>query len=656
MDNNKNLIKTENEKIAEMTSKQNQSQGNDSVSHKPQVKPDKPKNGIKIASSVVDHSKQIITGDKQISTTSFVSDSDGQIVNTDNQRLNVEKNSKLNTVKRNASVKHYNRSYNKRSSDLSAHKTESCKSESTHDVKLSSAAPKEINTTDSSKKPSASPHLKMISQKGINGIEKCINNVAVKPGKEIVYKASDQAKPVCSEDEWASTASNIWGKTKSVANTAESAVKKGKETIKHTAKTAKKTAKVTKKTVKTTAKVTAKSASATAKFAAAVTHAIVSAISAFITVIIPFLPMILIIILIIAFVVTLIGVLSWIFDGKTMDVEISKAYSYVTELDAKFTQKVYNTAYVLNHSGKSLLFKYYLNDNEISIDDLQIETDVETLIALYNTIYKDGWEFYPKSYEATDKMSVIEEHGYDKGIFGGRTIEEDIECIHETLFSFRYDDTGEKDSNNKSIVKVYIEQLLVADILEIYKEQTQELFDNMEVDMDVNEFLNLYTQEVGTFTFRNEIQNPLGEKKSNIKNRFGYFFKKDTAKEGSITEIVGHSGVDIYGSKDNNQVYAGVNGTVIERTTDADMGGVVVIKLDDKSDGKERVLALGHLGLFYVNVGDRVTANTLVGQLACDLVSDDGCGEGYFLHVEYMIDNYILCPSIYIRGLQQDLK
>lgn len=652
MDNKKNLIHLESEKIAELAIKQNQVQGKSSSVHKPKIRVGKPKNSVNIAESVVDHSKQI-----------HVENGIGNdTVNTDDKHIKTEKISKKNTIRKSTESKRYTQPYNKRSFDSSTHKPEYSKAESTHDVILSSTSQKRTDSTDSSKSLS-SPHLKMISQNGLKGIEKCINNVTVKPGKEVIYKASDQAKQFCSEDEWFSTATNVWGKTKSVSSTADSAFQKGKKAVKRTAKAAKKTAKATQKTAQATAKAaketanaTAKAATFTARVTASVTHAIVAAVSAFISFIGPFLPIILIVILIIAFVVTLIGVLSWLFDGKTMDVEITKAYSYVTELDAKFTQKVYNTAYVLNHSGQSFSFNYYLNDNEIAIENLQIETDVETLITLYNTIYKDGWEFYPASYEAADKTLVNVEHSYDKGVFGGRTIKEDIECLHETLFSFRYEITDEKDASNKSIVKVYIDQLLAADILETYKEQTQELFDDMEVDMDVNEFLNLYTQEVGTFTFRNEIQNPLGDKKSNIKNRFGYFFKKDMAQEGSISEITGHAGVDIYGSETDNLVYAGVKGTVIERTTDPNMGGVVVIKLDDKSDGKERVLALGHLGLFYVNVGDKVTIDTQIGLMANNLVSKDGCGEGYFLHVEYMIDNYILCPSIYISGLQQNLK
>lgn len=647
MDNKKNLIHLESEKIAELAIKQNQVHVKSSTVHKPQISIDKPKNSANITASVVDHSKQV-SADNGIN--------DGT-VNTDNQYLKTEKISKKNTIRKSTESKRYTQLYNKRAVDSSTHKPEYSKSKSIPDVKQSTG------NTDSSKTVSTSPHLKMISQNGLKGIEKCINNVTVKPGKEVIYKASDQAKQFCSEDEWFSTSANVWGKTKSVSSASDSAFQKGKKAVKRTAKAAKKTAKATQKTAQATAKAaketanaTAKAATFTARVAASVTHAIVAAVSAFISFIAPFLPIILIVILIIAFVATLIGVLSWLFDGKTMDVEITKAYSYVTELDAKFTQTTYNTAYVLNHSGQSYSFKYYLNDNEIAIENLQIETDVETLIALYNTIYKDGWEFYPASYAAADKTLVNVEHSYDKGVFGGRTIKEDIECLHETLFSFRYEITDEKDTSNKSIVKVYIDQLLVADILETYKEQTQELFDDMEVDMDVNEFLNLYTQDVGTFTFRNEIQNPLGDKKSDIKNRFGYFFKKDTAQEGSIAEITGHAGVDIYGSETDNLVYAGVKGTVIDRTTDPNMGGVVVIKLDDKSDGKERVLALGHLGLFYVNVGDKVTIDTQIGLMANNLVSKDGCGEGYFLHVEYMIDNYILCPSIYISGLQQNLK
>lgn len=647
MDNKKNMIHLESEKIAELAIKQNQVHVKSSTVHKPQISIDKPKNSANITASVVDHSKQV-------SADNGIND---DTVNTDNQYLKTEKIRKKNTIRKSTESKRYTQLYNKRAVDSSKHKPEYSKSKSIPDVKQFTG------NTDSSKTVSTSPHLKMISQNGLKGIEKCINNVTVKPGKEVIYKASDQAKQFCSEDEWFSTSANVWGKTKSVSSAADSAFQKGKKAVKRTAKAAKKTAKATQKTAQATAKAaketanaTAKAATFTARVAASVTHAIVAAVSAFISFIAPFLPIILIVILIIAFVATLIGVLSWLFDGKTMDVEITKAYSYVTELDAKFTQTTYNTAYVLNHSGQSYSFKYYLNDNEIAIENLQIETDVETLIALYNTIYKDGWEFYPASYAAADKTLVNVEHSYDKGVFGGRTIKEDIECLHETLFSFRYEITDEKDTSNKSIVKVYIDQLLVADILETYKEQTQELFDDMEVDMDVNEFLNLYTQDVGTFTFRNEIQNPLGDKKSDIKNRFGYFFKKDTAQEGSIAEITGHAGVDIYGSETDNLVYAGVKGTVIERTTDPNMGGVVVIKLDDKSDGKERVLALGHLGLFYVNVGDKVTIDTQIGLMANNLVSDDGCGEGYFLHIEYMIDGYILCPSIYISGLQQNLK
>lgn len=509
-----------------------------------------------------------------------------------------------------------------------------------------------------SDKKTSSSHLSRIT-KTASGAAK--NIMITTPSNIIRDQTSVTAERIASEDEYMATALagvrysqlTVGGTRKAVnitKNSLKTTAKITKQTAKATKETAKATAQATKATVKIGVKTTKVIGSAIAKVSVAIVNAVSAAMSAIASAIAPFLPIICIVITIIGALAAVIGVFVWLFSSETTDNDISQTYAYVTQLDADLTKRIYNTKSGIESFISGVTVEYRINGvKTYSLDEYntQFFTDVETVIALLEVLY-DDWGFLGKYHTVnTTSGPVTEEIQPSSQKF--------VDALHGELYQYNTY-VSDESTDDKKIVVIEVTTKTFAEYINENQSGFQTLFNRLDVDMTVDEFLEVYTNEVGVFTIRNDMNNPLGEHKSTVKTRYGYFFDYEKVFDGGVHQISAHAGVDVFAKKDQD-VLAGVNGTVIDRFTDPDMGGVVIIQLNKTDDDdRERVILYAHLSAFWVDVGDKVDKSSKVGIVANNRVSKNGCGHGSFVHIEYSIDDTLMCPSIYISGLQQDLK
>lgn len=384
------------------------------------------------------------------------------------------------------------------------------------------------------------------------------------------------------------------GEIQNVTNKAITTVK--------TAKAAKKTAKATKKSTKATYKTT----KTAIKGAYTASKAIIKATIATVSFVVANLPIILIVLAIVLIVVVLITVFTSIFSGITLksdDVELTKAYSYMTELDASYTAKYRNYEFANDVSSVEI----YLNDTLCETDDFEIKTDVDLVLAWFDAEYED-YAFDAKIF----------------GLFGGTNIKEEIEEIWEDLY---YDNiTMSTDEQGNLITQIYVYTESFDDFVQRNIPENQEAYEMM--------------KEVGVYTTKAEILKPFDF--YTILNRYGYYCRKVTNWAGTTSiQLFKHTGVDIK-AEEGTEVKSGISGTVGLVDYSPVLGYYVIIK---SSTNEDTSITYCKLKDKHVKLGQKVKRGDVIGY-----VGNTGaiCSEsGTCLHMEYLKNGENVVPSMY---------
>ena len=383
--------------------------------------------------------------------------------------------------------------------------------------------------------------------------------------------------------------------TKAIANSPKTIYRTAKTAVKAPYKTAKASFKVT----KTAAKVVYSTATKVVKAA-------VAAISFVIT----NLPIILTVLAIALVVVSIISIFTSIFSNislKSDDVELTKAYSYMTKLDSELTAEIINIQLV---SGQEI--KLFVNGKPCDKDTFEIKTDVDEALAWFDAEYEDY---------AFDAIIY--------GLFGGTNIKEEIELIWEDLYS--YETKNIYDENTKeNILQINVNAKSFDSFAKSNAPKNKQSFELM--------------KDVGIFTSKSEISKPF--KFDSILNRYGYYCRPVTktifGKKKTSLWIFEHEGVDLK-ADESTKVKSGMNGTVVSIENSDEYGNCVRIENKDKKS----IIYYAKLKDISVEKGQKIKQGTVIGHVGNTGTS---CSEfGSCLHVEYYKNGKNVVPSMYVK-------
>lgn len=433
------------------------------------------------------------------------------------------------------------------------------------------------------------------SKKSVEKPRRSVTSRAVNGTRSTIRKSYAGVEGAAFNDENMRTFVATRNTTKTILKSPKTAYRTAKTAVKAPYKTAKSGVKATKVTVKvvySTAKVAVKAAVAVISF------------------VITNLPIILTVLAVALVVVSIISIFTSIFSNislKSDDVELTKAYSYMTQLDSELTAEIVNIQLV---SGKQV--QIFVNGTSCNIDDFEIRTDVDMVLAWFDAEYEDY---------AFDAIIY--------GLFGGTNIKEEIELIWEDLYSYETKDIYDKNSG-ENILQVNVH----AESFESFAEN------NAPKNKQSFEFM----KEIGVFTSKGEILKPF--KFDSILNRYGYYCrpvtKKVFGKEKTSLWIFEHSGVDLK-ADEGTKVKSGMNGTVVFVGNSKDYGNSVHI---ENKDGKS-VIYYSKLKDITVEKGQKVKQGTIIGHVGNTGTS---CSEfGACLHVEYYKKGKNVVPSMYFK-------
>lgn len=385
-------------------------------------------------------------------------------------------------------------------------------------------------------------------------------------------------------------------------NTAKAIVKSPKA-IYRTAKTAVKAPYKTAKAGVKATKATVKVAYSTAKVA-------VKAAVAVISFVITNLPIILTVLAVALVVVSIISIFTSIFSNislKSDDVELTKAYSYMTQLDSELTAEIVNIQLV---SGKQI--QIFVNGNACNINDFEIKTDVDVALAWFDAEYEDY---------AFDAIIY--------GLFGGTNIKEEIELIWEDLYSYETKEVYDENTE-ENILQINVNAKSFDSFAESNVPKNKQSFEFM--------------KDIGVFTSKSEISKPF--KFDSILNRYGYYCrpvtKKFFGKEKTSLWIFEHPGVDLK-ADEGTEVKTGISGTITYVGYSDEYGNCVHIK----SKNSKSVIYYAKLKDISVKKDEKVKQGDVIGYVGNTGTS---CSEfGACLHVEYYKNSKNVVPSMYFK-------
>ncbi len=436
------------------------------------------------------------------------------------------------------------------------------------------------------------------SKKSVEKPRSSVTSRAVNGTRSTIRKSYAGVEGAAFNDENMRTFVATRNTTKAILKSPKTAYRTAKTAVKAPYKTAKAGVKATKVTVKVVY--------STAKVAVKAVKAAVAVISFVIT----NLPIILTVLAVALVVVSIISIFTSIFSNislKSDDVELTKAYSYMTQLDSELTAEIVNIQLV---SGKQV--QIFVNGTSCNIDDFEIRTDVDMVLAWFDAEYEDY---------AFDAIIY--------GLFGGTNIKEEIELIWEDLYSYETKDIYDKNSG-ENILQVNVH----AESFESFAES------NAPKNKQSFEFM----KEIGVFTSKGEILKPF--KFDSILNRYGYYCrpvtKKVFGKEKTSLWIFEHSGVDLK-ADEGTKVKSGINGTVVFVGNSDEYGNSVHIENKDSKS----IIYYSKLKDITVEKGQKVKQGTVIGHVGNTGTS---CSEfGACLHVEYYKKGKNVVPSMYFK-------
>lgn len=305
---------------------------------------------------------------------------------------------------------------------------------------------------------------------------------------------------------------------------------------------------------------------------------------------------------------------------KSDDVELTKTYKYVTELD----YELYEELAAYKQAGYDVV-TYYLNGLEAQIESLEIITNAD-LILLYLDLKYEDYKFDNIIY----------------GLFGGDTVKSEVRAIHYTLYDIGTDTyteevsetipisnpvTGDEEEVTVTITITYMDVHINAQSVDAYLNMNMEQL----LSPDEQELMEL-SYEVGMYTARQELGNPFGDKSYVATGRFGY--RKHPVTGGKQD----HTGIDI-SMPTGTDVINILAGTVDSVYYDAEYGNTVIVK------NEKREVRYSHLGRVDVSEGQALSRSEAIGTVGSSGNVRESC-----LHIEYIKDGNVLNPQFYLDG------
>lgn len=374
-------------------------------------------------------------------------------------------------------------------------------------------------------------------------------------------------------------------------------------TTKKTVKAAKKTTKATYKTTKLAVKASVSAVKAALK----TTIAIVSFVIANLPVILAVLAAALVVISLITIITSIFSISNL----KSDDTELTKAYSYMTELDSRLTTEIVNYQYVTGND-----IQIYVNNTACDIDDFEIKTDVDLVLAWFDAEYEDY------AFDA-----------FIYGVLGGNNIKEEIEEIWRDLYYYKTEQSYDKDKK-KFIQKIYVNCEPFEDFVSRNIPENEDAYELM--------------KEVGIFTTKAELMKPF--EFDSVLNRYGYYPHTVTnSMNGSESMcLFSHKGMDIK-ADEGTPVKSGLSGKVGFAGYSPVQGYYVIIS---NPTDKKSIMYCKLIEGLAVKQGQEVGRGDVIGY-----VGNTGtiCSDfGACLHIEYYKDGKSVVPSMYFIGGSSD--
>ena len=281
---------------------------------------------------------------------------------------------------------------------------------------------------------------------------------------------------------------------------------------------------------------------------------------------------------------------------KSEDDDLSETYLYITKLDAKMEEKIYNEDQKI-HVPPIDKYVYFLNNREVLKYQIEILTDTDSLLNYFDSKYED---------------------------FSFGKIKSEIEDIHSSLYTI------------SKVERREVEDGVITRFLDIkVTSQTWEEYYNLNKnDLLTKDRQDEYEtlKEMGVYTFRQEISSPfLGRNwHTSISSRWGWRVHPIT---GNLSN---HAGVDI-AMPGGTPINAANNGTAKVMYDEDGYGKYVEIIMENGD-----YTLYGHMSAVAVVNGQQVTTGDVIGY-----VGSTGASTGNHLHFEYHKNNQNMCPVIF---------
>lgn len=293
-----------------------------------------------------------------------------------------------------------------------------------------------------------------------------------------------------------------------------------------------------------------------------------------------------------------------IFSIKSDDWELTQTYLYITELDATMEHDIIQNS---KRSGVDS-FAYYLNGAPVSLEQMEVFTDADLLLAYLDCKYDD--------YTFSDVRS-------------------EIDSLHDALHSLRLEEyttsstTTDSEGNEVTTHTTHLDQYLTTEpTLEYITDHKDTLLSADQVER--LEALG----EVGIYTMRQELASPFVgiDWSSGLTSRFGWRIHPISG------DLSCHYALDI-AMPGGTPINACMSGTAVVPGYHESYGNYVKIM---GNNGTYTLYA--HMSSIAISDGQDVEIGDVIGY-----VGTTGSSTGNHLHIEYFKDGHRLNPLFYLE-------
>jgi murein DD-endopeptidase MepM/ murein hydrolase activator NlpD len=299
---------------------------------------------------------------------------------------------------------------------------------------------------------------------------------------------------------------------------------------------------------------------------------------------------------------------------KSEDHELSQAYLYVTELDARMTDDIVHEDARL-HAPAIDVYRYYVNGAEVPKDRIEAYTDADRILAYLDSLHGD----YTFS-GVKDEIRAIhgQLHQVEKTAWTEQAEQESDPADPEA---------GEAAAGTGTHSVRHMDICLTTQTWDAYYGASKDALLTPE-QQEQYEAL----KETGAYTFRQELSSPFRgtDWSPHVTSRWGWRIHPVSG------DLAQHTGLDI-AMPEGTPVNACSSGTA-ETGYDAGGWGIYVKAVMENGD----YTLYGHLSAAAVSAGQQVKAGDVVGY-----VGTTGASTGSHLHLEYHKDGRNLNPLIF---------